>query len=216
MCGRVTLTLPNVDDVLRLLEASASDETRALYRPRFNAAPSDTHFIVTPRHELVPAVWGLAGPSGLLINERAETADRLHEFRDAFERRRVIVPADGFYEWEGPRGERRPLWFRPREGGLLRLAGLAQRLPDGRLGFVILTTAANQLMSKVHDRMPVILGREAAAQWLTAPDTGLLVPAAEDALIVTPVSARVNDVRNDDATLLERDPEPVRRQLTLW
>lgn len=216
MCGRVTLTLPDVDEVARLLEARISPANAALYRPRYNAAPTDQHWIVNPERELLPAVWGFPGANGMLINARAETADRLPAFRDAFARRRVIVPADGFYEWKGPRNDRRPVWFRPRAGGLLYLAGLVEPLPDGRLAFVVLTTEANQLISALHDRMPVMLPREKAQAWLDRPDSGLLVPAPEDFLTATDVSLRVNDVKNDDAALLDPPVDAPRKQLTLF
>jgi putative SOS response-associated peptidase YedK len=216
MCGRVTLTLPDLDEVARLLEAHVSPEHAALYRPRYNAAPTDAHWVMTPGRELVPASWGFRGATGLLINARSETAERTPAFRDAFARRRVIVPADGFYEWKGPRGDRRPIWFRPRGGGLLFLAGLAEELPGGQLAFVILTTEANAMMSDVHDRMPAMLPRERVQAWLERPDSGLLVPAPEDFLTAMEVSARVNDVKNDDPSVLRADEERPKAQLTLF
>src|SRR5205823_1636455 len=100
---------------------------------------------------LLPAVWGFPSSHGLLINARAESADTLPAFRKAFQQRRVIVPADGFYEWTGPQNRRQPIWFRPREGKLLYLAGLAEELPDGRLAFVVLTTDAAGAVARVHD-----------------------------------------------------------------
>ena len=216
MCGRVTLTLPDVDEVARLLEAHVSPEHAALYRPRYNAAPTDQHWVLTPGRELLPAAWGFKGPTGLLINARAETADRLPAFREAYARHRVIVPADGFYEWKGPRDDRRPIWFRPRGGGLLYLAGLAEELPGGKLAFVVLTTEANAAMAEVHDRMPALLPRERVQAWLERPDSGLLVPAPEDFLTATEVSARVNDVKNDDPSVLEPPVERRKSQLSLF
>ena len=198
MCGRVTLTMPDVDEVARLLEARVSPADAALYRPRWNAAPTDRHWVVEPSPQgrvLIPATWGFGSGA---INARSETAERI--FRKAFAERRVVVPADGFYEWTGPRVARRPVWFRPRAGGLLYLAGLAETLPDGRLGFVVLTTEAVGEVACVHDRMPVLLPREKVQSWLEGPDPGLLVPA--DILAGTEVSPRVNDVKNDDPSLL--------------
>ena len=83
---------------------------------------------------------------------------------------------------------------------MLYLAGLAETLPDGRLGFVVLTTEAVGEVARVHDRMPVLLSRENVQAWLETPDSGLLVPA--DILTGTEVSPRVNDVKNDDPSLL--------------
>jgi putative SOS response-associated peptidase YedK len=199
MCGRITLTAQDVREVAALLEAQVSPADAALYRPRWNAAPTDRHWIVEPSPKgrvLLPAVWGFPGG---VINARSETAERT--FRKPFAQRRVVVPADGFYEWTGPRDARRPVWFRPRAGGLLYLAGLADTLPDGRLCFVVLTTDAAGEVARVHDRMPVLLPREKVQEWLERADSGLLVPA--DILQGTEVSARVNDVKNDDPSLVD-------------
>jgi putative SOS response-associated peptidase YedK len=204
MCGRITLTHPDVEEVARLLEAEVLPSDSPRYRPRYNAAPTDEHWIVVPSatgRVLVPALWGFKGG---VINARAETADR--RFTEAFYKRRVIVAADGFFEWTGPRDDRRPLWFRPRSGGLLHLAGLAEELPDGRLAFVILTTEAAGPVAQVHDRMPVVLPREKISLWLQKPDSALLVPAPDDFLVASEVSRKVNDVKNDDASLLVADP----------
>ena len=198
MCGRITLTTSDVQAVAAMLEARVSPEAAATYRPRYNAAPTDTHWIVEPSPQgrvLVPAVWGFPGG---VINARSETAEM--RFRPAFQSRRVIVAADGFYEWTGPRDARQPIWFRPRGGGLLYLAGLAEVLPDGRLAFVVLTTDANGLVARVHDRMPVMLPRAQVQAWL---DRGEALQIAPEDLKATEVSPRVNDVRNDDPSVLE-------------
>jgi putative SOS response-associated peptidase YedK len=215
MCGRVTLTASDVHAVAALLGAEITREHAALYRPRYNAAPTDQHWIVQPSGQgrvMVPAVWGFGGrDQGLVINVRSETAEK--RFREAYSGHRVVVPADGFYEWTGPRDARRPIWFRPRAGGLLYLAGLAESLPDGRLAFTILTTEAAGEVARVHDRMPVLLPREKVQAWLERPDSGLLVPAPPDFLTATEVSSRVNDVRNDDPSVLDPPRQP--SQLTL-
>jgi|SRR5438552_10015589 len=115
MCGRITLTTPDVEAVASMLEARVLPSDAPKYRPRYNAAPTDQHWVVMPSAEgrlLVPAVWGFEGG---VINARSETADR--RFKEAFARRRVIVPADGFFEWTGPRDARRPVWFRPAAAG---------------------------------------------------------------------------------------------------
>lgn len=214
MCGRITLTLPDLDTVAAALEASVAPEDALLYRPRWNGAPTDRLFILVPGRRLVPALWGFPGG---LINARSETAASLPAFRDAFAHRRVVVPADGFYEWKGPRGDRRPVWFRPREGGLLFLAGLAGTAPDGRPSFVVLTTEAAGPVAELHDRMPVLLRRESTQGWLDRADASLLVPAPPDFLTATEVSTRVNTVANDDpACVLPPAPPPPKRQLSLF
>jgi len=216
MCGRITLTMPGVEAVATMLEARVAPGDAARYRPRYNAAPTDEHFIVLPSPEgrvLLPAVWGFEGG---VINVRAETAER--RFKSAFQGRRAIVPADGFFEWSGPRDDRRPIWFRPRGGGLLQMAGLVEELPDGRLAFAILTTDASGPVARIHDRMPVLLTREQAQLWLLRPDSGLLVPAPDDFLTATEVSRRANDVKNDDPSVLApAEPGPQRpQQLSLF
>ncbi len=211
MCGRITLTMPDLDDVAAALEASVSVEDALLYRPRFNGAPTDRLWIVEPDHKLVPALWGFPGGT---INARSETAAHSPAFRDAFAHRRVVVPADGFYEWKGPRSDRRPVWFRPREGSILFLAGLAATAPDGRPCFVVLTTEAAGPVAELHDRMPVLLPRDRAQAWLQRADSSLLVPAPPDFLTATEVSTRVNSVANDDAECIAR-PMP-KRQLSFF
>jgi putative SOS response-associated peptidase YedK len=210
MCGRITLTTPDIEEVASMLEAAVSPVDAPLYKPRYNAAPTDTHWIVQPSDHgrlLVPAVWGLKGG---LINARSESADK--RFGAAS---RVIVAADGFYEWTGPRDARQPLWFRPRNGSLLLLAGLADVLPDGRLGFVVLTTGAAGTVARIHDRMPLQIPPSRVAEWLGKSGDTLRNDRANFAnlakeisrvspdLVATEVSPRVNDVRNDDPSLLQ-------------
>lgn len=217
MCGRVTLTLPDLDEVAEELSARLEPADKALYKPRYNGAPTDKLWMVelAPQGRvLIPAVWGFPGGNGLLINARAETAERLGSFREAFAKRRVVVPADGFYEWKGEKKDRRPVWFRPRQGKLLFLAGLAEQLPDGRPCFVLLTTEAAGPVADLHDRMPVLLPREKIQSWLERPDSGLLVPAPPDFLTATEVSDKVNNVRNDDPSLLLPPDRPA--QLALF
>lgn len=213
MCGRITLTVPDLHTVAELLEADLAAEDAAAYRPRYNAAPADLHFVALQpegaRRRLVPARWGFPGGA---INVRSETAPR----RRAFERGRAIVPADGFFEWKGPKNDRRPIWFRPRGGGLLYLAGLTVPGPDGQPCFAVLTTEASGLVAEAHDRMPVLLAPARAREWLERADSGLLVPAPDDFLTATEVSTRVNSVANDDPACLEPpSPPPPERQLSL-
>ena len=209
MCGRITLTTPDIEEVASLLEATVSPADAALYKPRYNAAPTDRHWIAQASPSgrvLVPAVWGFPGG---MINARSETADK--RFRSAS---RVIVAADGFYEWTGPRDARQPIWFRPRDGGLLYLAGLAEILPDGRLAFVVLTTDAEGAVARIHDRMPLIVPRAMLQDWLKSGDTlrndhansadlARLMRRVSPNLTATEVSPRVNDVRNDEPSLLQ-------------
>ena len=216
MCGRMTLTRREWDDVLSELAALlagagplAIDEgAAALYRPRYNVAPSQPHPIVraqTGRRKVGFATWGLlARGRGKppAINVRAETAPFKPAFQEAFVGRRCVVPADGFFEWQsGPTG-RRPLWFHRSDRRLLLLAGLYDDESPGRERFGVITTGPNRLMAPVHDRMPALLSREEAVAWLAEPLQKLLHPAPEDLLVATPVSLRVNSARNDDPECL--------------
>src|SRR5687768_14937852 len=133
MCGRFTLSTADeraIEEELGVLRGSLP----STYRPRFNIAPTDEHFIVRQRYEdreVVPAKFGLINhwsePGRKVagqINARAEGIDKRPAFRGAFRRGRCIVPADGFFEWTGPKDDRRPLWFHRPNGRLVLLAGL--------------------------------------------------------------------------------------------
>lgn len=235
MCGRYTLTKKDFRELARELDATFDDAVLAQYRPRYNVAPTDQSWIVREKREqrqLLPAGWGLinswapdAKGAFKQINARSETALTRPAFRDAFESRRCIVPADGFYEWIGPKDNRQPVWFHAPDDGLLLFAGLYeswQNPQDGewRRTFTILTTAANATVAPVHDRMPVILPRDVIADWLHVPSQNpaayareaqaLLRPAADGVLIAMEVSKRANSVANDDPACLApaHDREP--------
>ncbi len=227
MCGRFTLTRSDLSGLAGRLGASMGLDDEALHRPRYNIAPTDPHWIVRAKHEerrLLPARWGLvnswaADAKGAFkqINARAETVMARPAFRDAFERRRCVVPADGFFEWVGTKEARRPIWFHPADGEVMLFAGLYESWLDPASAmkirsFTIITTEANSLVAPVHDRMPAILAPESVDDWLFVPAEGaavqarsvhtLLRPAAEDVLIATEVSRRVNSVANDDPACL--------------
>ncbi|AUX48283.1 hypothetical protein SOCE26_098150 [Sorangium cellulosum] len=240
MCARFTLAVPDFAALVAMLEVSfgagaggrplaralgADPRAAALYRPRYNIAPSTVHPVLRAEdggRALAPALWGFAGRFGgggagtsLLANARAESARTKPTFRGAFAARRCIVPADGFYEWSGPKGARRPTWFRPAAGGLLRMAGLYQPAKDPETGqvdlrFIVLTTAASPDVAPVHDRMPVLLAPGDVELWL-GEDGGedverveaLLRPAPPGTLAARAVSPRVNSVVHDDPALLE-------------
>jgi len=131
------------------------------------------------------------------------------------------VPADGFFEWTGTKDARQPLWFHRRDGGLLLFAGLYESWEpapgERQRTFTIVTTGPNELMAPVHSRMPVILTEEAVEEWLNPGREDVdelsrfLVPAPEGLLIATPVSQRVNSVKNDDPACLE--PQPLAARL---
>ena len=216
MCGRFTLASRDVEQVARALAAEVDPESARLYRPRWNIAPTDQHWIVRlegGRRRMVPARFGFRGRDGrVVINARSETAARLPMFREPFADGRCVVPADGFYEWQGGRGERHPLWFHDPAGQLVSFAGLAAER-DGELAFVILTTTAAGVVREVHDRMPVVLWAGAAQAWLSRAEPALLAPAPDGLLVARAVSTKVNVVANDGPELL--DPPAPRQQLKL-
>jgi len=212
----MTLTTKGYEQLVELLGVEPEPEDVPFYRPRFNVAPTDDHWMVTqpaepsadaPRKKkLRRAKWCFkAGGQKLLINLRSETASK--RFKHMFETRRCLVPADGFYEWRGPKEDRRPIWFHPPAGGLFLFAGLYEEPREGPPVFTVLTTDANAAVAPIHDRMPVILPPDRAEEWLARPATELLVPAPVGALLGTEVSRKVNSVANDDPSCLA-PPEP--------
>ena len=164
--------------------------------------------------ELLPATWGLINfwmtdrkQAFKNINARAETVQKLPSFREAFARRRCVVPADGFFEWTGPKEDRKPIWFHRGDGALILFAGLYESWrpspAEKERTFTIITTEPNSLLEPIHNRMPMILENEAVDEWLYARQTSeslmdLLRPARTDLLVGTRVSTRVNSVQNDD------------------
>ncbi len=132
MCGRFTITRRDGNSLAAELGVPA--DSFADYRPRYNVAPMQNHFIVRIKYEnreVVPARWGLvksgakdAGMAAKCINARSETVETRAAFRDAFHKRRCVVPADGFFEWTGPKTARRPAWFHREDGRLVLFAGL--------------------------------------------------------------------------------------------
>jgi len=217
VCGRVTLTRNDIGEVARELAAEFSAEDAALYRTRYNVAPSDLHWILQDggdRRVLLPAVWGYLASGRPLINVRGEQVGSGAGFRDAFRVRRCVVVTDGFLEWTSART---PYWYHRSDQGLVLLAGLYQTasVPAVAPGvahprFTILTTRANKLVSTVHGRMPVLLGPDHVDDWLTAPPTqvtALIAPAPDGALVATRVSKRVNSARYDDPACLATESE---------
>ncbi|MBI3759798.1 MAG: SOS response-associated peptidase [Deltaproteobacteria bacterium] len=232
MCGRYTLTA-SMEDLLAefdLLEPLA-------IKPRYNVAPTQFMPVIrveepkestapseTPRRQAVLMRWGLtpswakdAAIANRTINARSETVATQASFRAAFKRRRCLVPCSGFYEWKvigekNGQPVKQPYLIRPASGGLLALAGLWEcwRPADAEPvhTYTILTTGANTFMAALHERMPVIVGRENYTAWLDPQSQdpgvlqGLLQPARCD-LGAIPVNTRVNNVRNDDAACLD-------------
>ncbi len=217
MCGRYTLT--NERDLVRELDAALDPQvtTDEWWKPRFNVAPTQRAPVVTLRDGVRVAEmmrWGLlpfwsARPGTkppLMINARVESIDDKAVFRDALARKRCLVPADGFFEWRRGGKQPVPMYFHPEPRCVIAFAGLWARAKTeaGEVhSFTIVTGPAGELVAPVHDRMPVVLPREAWTAWL---DPALDADGAR-ALLALPamtgwradaVSTRVNSASHDD------------------
>lgn len=224
MCGRFSLNAAEAE----LRRLFGYDGPALNLAPRYNIAPTQTTPVVAIGREggraLVMMRWGLI-PSwsddmaigAKLINARAETVAEKPAFRDAFRRRRCLVPADGFYEWQAVGGDRKqPYRIHRPDGGPFAFAGLWEQWQgaEGRvLSFTIVTTEANARLRPIHPRMPVILAPEDHAGWLDAAAPaeaagGLLRPCPDDGLVAEPVGPRVNNVKNDDPSCFDPPDGP--------
>ena len=219
MCGRFTLSIPEIRIVTETALASVSEEDAAHYRPRYNIAPTQPHWIVIPNDKsklLVGANWGWTQGANLLINLRAETIEAKDVYYDRLRSHPCLIPADGFYEWKTEGKTKRPYWFHAANRSLFWMAGVYwSPLPD-ELYFTIITTQANADMTSFHDRMPVLLTPDRFAQWWEHPHT-LVKENPSLPLQAYAVSTRVNSVANDDPTCLDPFIEaPADPQLPLF
>jgi putative SOS response-associated peptidase YedK len=230
VCGRYTLATPAIAELRARFPLGESVEVRT----RFNVCPGDDVAAVTtgregePRGELLR--WGLVPffatdpKTGFkMINARAETIAEKPAYRDAFERRRCLVIADGFYEWERrPAQPKLPWWVTRSDAAPFAFAGLWSiwHAPDGSAlrTCTIVTTEANTALRDVHDRMPVMLTDQAReAAWLdpaTPPSDlhDLLAPLPDALTARRAVGSAVNDARYDGPECLappEPEPEPL-------
>jgi putative SOS response-associated peptidase YedK len=216
MCGRYTLT----SDADELVEAFDVPHPTFEWQPRYNIAPGQAAPVVAQDargRRMGLLTWGLVpgwmdAPGRGFINARSESARSKPSFRKAFDRRRCLVAADGFYEWERTDGRGVPYWFHPPDGSALAFAGLWERWSrpgaEPRHTFTILTTEASPDVRGVHDRMPVVLPRSRWDLWLDMGGdqsalVGLLVPPPEGTFAARPVSTRVNRSDADDPELIE-------------
>jgi len=212
MCGRYSITT-NPEAMRRLFKFKNATPN---LQPIYNAAPTQILPVVRlgqeGERELVTLKWGLI-PSWAkdaklgfsTINARAETVHQKPAFRTAFRKRRCLVPADGFYEWQ-PGEKKQPYRITMADGEPFAMAGLWERWEEIE-SFTIIVTAGNSLMKPIHDRMPVILPGEIWDHWLTATDTAIPMallqsyPAAK--MTAYKVSPRVGNPKNNDAEIIE-------------
>jgi putative SOS response-associated peptidase YedK len=216
MCGRFTLSA-DAGELADYFQAPPMS-----WAPRYNIAPTQTVLAcrIDPQgdtRELVPLRWGLvpawaadlsAGVKA--INARAETVADKPFFRAAFHKRRCLIPASGFFEWQKSGRTKQPYYIHPADGSLFAFAGLWERWTKGEApveSCTIITTTANEATQPFHERMPVILSPTSFAAWLDPATNSeavqeLLRPCQADRIAVYPVDARVGNVRNDDADLI--------------
>ena len=212
MCGRFTLKRSDRIKVGGLNHFDLDD-----FIPRYNIAPSQDILTVVEgasAREARLLQWGLI-PSWSkeakgIINARVETIEDKPSFKESFERRRCLILADGFYEWERSGKTSQPYYFQMKDGAPFAFAGIWDRWRSGDRSITscaIITTTANELLAEIHTRMPVILRPESYDLWLNensraADLKDLLVPFPATEMTSHPVGYDVNDVKNDGEGLL--------------
>ncbi|MCP3746601.1 SOS response-associated peptidase [Paenibacillus sp. A3M_27_13] len=222
MCGRFTLAADKND----VMDTFSVEDMHYEHTPRYNIAPSQTIAVINNnngRRVLDGYRWGLVprwakdmkiGFS--MINARAETLDTKPAFRNLLAKNRVVIPADGFYEWLKEDDGKQPYRFVLKEQGVFGFAGLYDEWKDSKGDILrsctIITTQPNELVQYVHDRMPVILDKEAVDEWLdpgiskTEHVLEMLRPYPAGLMNSYPVSKAVGNVRSTDAGLIEEVP----------
>jgi putative SOS response-associated peptidase YedK len=217
MCGRYTLKTP-VDVLAEHFEV---EDYPSSLTPSYNIAPTQEVAAVVEEDEKMKLGlfhWGLIpswakDPSigNKMINARAETVSEKPSFRSAFKKRRCLIVADGFYEWQKTDNGKQPYHIRMRDGSPFAFAGLWETWQNGEeiRSCAIITTEANDLMGEIHHRMPVILPPENYGVWLD-PDfdekealLDLLNPYPSDEMEAYAVSRRVNRPSNNDPSVVE-------------
>ncbi|MFF8258952.1 SOS response-associated peptidase [Streptomyces virginiae] len=246
MCGRYVSTR-GPEDLSGLFQAAPPDPGHAL-EPSWNVAPTDAVWAVLERADresgllerrLRPLRWGLvpswsksATAGAKMINARVETVHEKPAYRRAFAKRRCLLPADGFYEWQavpasaGAKAYKQPYFIRPEDGAVMAMAGLYEFWRDPGVAddddpaawwatCTIITTEATDAAGRVHPRMPLALAPADYEAWLdpSRQDAdelrALLATPGGGRLDVRPVSTAVNNVRNNGPELLDDPADPV-------
>jgi putative SOS response-associated peptidase YedK len=242
MCGRYVSVRSNEDLTDEFDAIDATDAEWAA--PNYNVAPTDPVRIVvnrplrdadgtpakTPTRQLRVVSWGLI-PSwakdrktqGKMFNARTESVATTNAFRRAYAKRRCLVPAEGWYEWQVVDGRKQPVYMTPEDGHPIAFAGLYEfwgERGETLTTCTILTAPAAGVLADVHDRMPLVLPRGTYARWLdpSADDPHDLLEAWDEAageqLELRPVATLVNKVDNDGPQLVARaEPQPEEQRL---
>lgn len=222
----MTMPVEEVAEAFEALLPSDLPDDAPGTKPRFNLSPGQAMLVVRPTkakdaRELAALRWGLVPfwaespkEGRRLAQARAETVPTARAFRAAFQKRRCIVVIDGFYEWQAPpkgsKAKKAPHYVTPESGGLLAIAGLWERWKSAEGEVLdtcaVLTTAAVDPIARIHDRMPLLLGKAEIERWLSGTDEEAQSIAAHPGtidLVVTPISTWVNDVKHDDPRCIE-------------
>ncbi|QDU86668.1 Putative SOS response-associated peptidase YedK [Pirellulimonas nuda] len=227
MCGRFTLKTP-ARDLIAALDLASSDRQLGLFEPRWNIAPTQQVPVVRldgGAREAVAMRWGLIpswskepGKGAPLINARSETVAEKPSFRTALKRRRCLMPADGFYEWQesGGKGAKQPFYIHRKDDGPFAFAALWEcwrSKEDPAAAPVesctLVNTEAVGWMTEIHHRMPVILEPKDFDVWLdpelqeAGPLAPLFAPAEHNELVAQPVSTYVNKATNEGPRCVE-------------
>jgi putative SOS response-associated peptidase YedK len=222
MCGRFTLTVDSLEFIEAVQRLNVKLFGGGDFKARFNVAPTQSHpIILVDREEYAvqPARWGLvnswakdAKRAARLINARSETVAESRAYARPFKRQRCLVPADGWYEWSGPKKQRQPHWIHRADREPFLFAGLYDIWhPEPErpaVTFTILTREASDALANIHSRMPVVLPADRQEVWLDPGNLDqhsvlpLLDLPPDDSFVTVPVSSRVNAVKHDDPSLL--------------
>ena len=219
MCGRMTQHV-NLNPVFEKYQLSP-ETPRPNLEPRYNGSPGQDFAAVRYEDDnrtLAMIRWGFAAPWVVVVwgtgfaNARSETVHEKPAFRDAFENRRCIIPASGWFEWTGPRGAKQPHWIRPKSADMFALAGIWSRCENGGEPvdtFAVLTTDVAPAIAHLHHRQPVILDEAGVEVWLDAHAAteqvlGTALKPASGAFDSWPVNRAVNNPGNNWQGLTER------------
>ncbi len=218
MCGRYSLSKSKIE-----LEERFQAEMLPDFKPRYNVAPTQLVPVITSQSPKGFSFfyWGITPDFGKnkpvaqkLINARAESVNDKVSFKSSFEKRRCLIPADGFYEWKKlGKKTKIPYRFTLKEDELFAFAGIWEEYEtvNGEIQhtFLILTTGPNDIVSEIHDRMPVILNRQMEKKWLDNYTSesellAMLQPYPSDQMLSYTVSPLVNSVENDVPSILRK------------
>lgn len=218
MCGRYSLSKSKTE-----LEERFQAEMLPEFKPRYNIAPTQLLPVITSQSPRGFSFfyWGITPEFGQnrpvaqkLINARAETVSEKISFKSSFQKRRCLIPADGFYEWKQlGKKTKIPYRFTLRENELFAFAGIWEEYETvaGEIQhtFLILTTSPNEKVAEIHDRMPVILSQKDEKKWLNSYSSedelkAMLNPFSDDMMLSYTVSPLVNSVSNDNPSLIRK------------